>query len=410
MQVIAIVTRSVAPAVAAIARERGWDQASIHVTEPGEGPAALESAARTPADLLLLDIARVAGPQVLRYRLARPDTRVVLLAPGRGPGDTAVAQIVMQAQVYDVVTDLETLAQVIDHPADLSAAARWLDASLATEAQPAATTRVVERIVPTPLSSHPVVIGLCGLVPGAGTTTTMAAIAGYLCRLDQPVLLAEALGAGRLAALTRIASLMPPNVQCVAGTPEAIAEAALRHQWPYILYDAGVIRIGGPDADGRYQDARGNPHNPSAWPQWSLRPDRVVAVIPGAPWRGLPAAEEWMRTPPRAAAPDALGVVWAVAGWKPSVDAEYADYEEVLLRFLSGRVSELNSDGRRRYGEDSYDPVVVPLPDLHPHRAWPPGYAQPDVLLDGAVRALLDGLLPERTPQGRRRGCFPAVP
>lgn len=383
MQLTAIVIRANAPAVAALARARGWDPAAtIRVVEPAEGASALEEASRTPADLLLLDVFCATGAAVLRYRLARPDTRVVLLAPGRTPGDSAVAQAVMRAQVYDVVTDLETLGQVIDHPADLSAAARWLDASLATEAQPAANSRIVERIVPTPLSSHPVVIGLCGLLPGAGTTTTMAAIAGYLCRLGQPVLLAEALAAGRLAALTRIASFMPPNIQCVAGTPEAIAEAALRHQWSYILCDVGAIRIGGPD--GRYQDARGNPHNPSAWP---LRPDRVIAVIPGAPWRGLPAAEELMRTPPRAAAQDALGVVWAVAGWSPSVEAEYTQYEEALVHLLS----------------DRHAPVVVPLPDLHLHRAWPPGYAQPDAQLDGAVRALLDGLLPERNPRRRWR-------
>jgi hypothetical protein len=404
VQPTAIVTRPNAPAVAVLARARGWDPSTaIRVVEPAEGTSALQEAGRTPADLLLLDIACAAGPPVLRYRLARPDTRVVLLAPGRTPGDTAVAQVVMQAQVYDVVTDLETLGQVIDHPADLSAAARWLDASLAISGQPDATTRVVERIVPTPLSSHPVVIGLCGLVPGAGTTTTMAAIAGYLCRLGQPVLLAEALWPGRLPALTRVGSCMPPNVQCVADTPEAIAATAMRHQWPYILCDAGVVRLGGPDEDGTYADAHGNPHNPSAWPGWPLRPDRVVVVIPGAPWRGLPAAEEWIRTLPRDATPDALGVVWAVAGWKPSVDARFAQYEDALLHLLSGRYADEQMHLYRRHGGDLHAPVVVPLPDLHPHLAWPPGYAQPDPQLDGAVRALLDGLLPERNPRGRGR-------
>lgn len=404
MQTAGIVTTSTAPMVAAIVRERGWEPSTtIRVVEPTEGSAVLEEAARTPADLLLLDVLATTGAAVLRYRLARPETRIILLAPGRKPGDALVAQVV-QTQVYDVVTDLETLGWAIDHPADLAAAARWLDPSVAPGA-PQAETRVVERIVQTPLTSHPVIVGLCGLVSGAGTTTTMAAIAGYLCRQGYPVLLAETVGAGRLSALTRIGSLMPPNVQSVIGTPEAIAATARQHKWPYILIDAGVVRIGGPDRHGSYEDAQGNCHHPSAWPQWPLRPDRVIAVIPGAPWRGGPAASAWMRTLPRDASPQALGVVWAVAGWKPSVDTEYAAYEEVLLHFLSGGSSDdpLNADGRRTYGGDYYDPVLVPLPDLHQHLAWPPGYAQPDAQLDGSVRALLDGLLPERTPRGRRR-------
>jgi len=123
------------------------------VQQPAEGAAALEEAGRTPADLLLLDVAAATGAAVLRYRMARPGTRVVFLAPGRKPGDAVVAQVV-QTQVYDVVTDLETLGQTIDHPADLAAAARWPDPSLAPGAQQAATC-VVERIVQMPMTSLP---------------------------------------------------------------------------------------------------------------------------------------------------------------------------------------------------------------------------------------------------------------
>ena len=113
---------------------------------------------------------------------------------------------------------------------DLAAAARWLDPSLAPGAQQAAT-RVVERIVQMPMTSHPVTTGLCSLVPGAGTTTTMAAIAGYLCRQGHPVLLAETLLEGGLPALPFVGRTMPPGVQWVTGTPERIAQTAQQHKW-----------------------------------------------------------------------------------------------------------------------------------------------------------------------------------
>lgn len=411
MQMTGIVTTATAPAVSALARERGWEpSSSIRVVQPAEGATALEEAARTPADLLLLDVAAATGAAVLRYRMARPDTRVILLAPERKPGDPLTAQVV-QAQVYDVVTDLQALGQAIDHPADLAAAARWLDPSLAPGA-PQAATRVVERIIQTPMTSHPVTIGLCGLLPGAGTTTTMAAIAGYLARQGHPVLLAETVKEGRFPALHFLGKAMPPGVQWVVSTPEGIAQAAQQHQWRYILVDAGAVQIGGPDEQGNYADLRGNLYHPSAWPQWPLRPDRVVVVIPGAPWRALPAVRELMRSLPQDTSPDALGIVWAVAGWAPTLNAQYADfaelanYEASLLYCLLGHYSDpqLNvDDGRRRYGGKYYDPAVIPVPDLHQHLAWPPGYKQPDPQLDRSVVALLDGLLPNPKIGGRRR-------
>lgn len=115
-----------------------------------------------------------------------------------------------------------------------------------------------------------------------------------------------------------------------------------------------------------------------------------------------------MLTLPRDTSPDVLGIVWAVAGWKPRVGAkfaefaEYSEYEESLLYFLSGRYSDqgVNVSGRRQYGGRYYDPVVVPAPDLHQHLAWPPGYKQPDPQLDGSVVALLHGLLLEQKTGG----------
>jgi hypothetical protein len=130
----AILTQDTATAVGSVLDARGWaETASVAVVTPAGGPAALEAAARLPAALLLLDVAAADPCALLRYRLARPDTRIVLLAPGRRPGDRAVAAAV-QSQVYDIADDLDRLPQLLDHPADFAAAARWLDPSLAPDA------------------------------------------------------------------------------------------------------------------------------------------------------------------------------------------------------------------------------------------------------------------------------------
>ena len=81
---VAMPTRATAAVVSS-----GLGEAEVRPTEPGEGAGVLAAAARIPADPLLLDAATgpMLGPAVLRYRLARPQTRVVLLALGRSPGD-----------------------------------------------------------------------------------------------------------------------------------------------------------------------------------------------------------------------------------------------------------------------------------------------------------------------------------
>lgn len=93
MSAYAIVGREIAQAVAACLRQRGMAGAPVWLAGPGQGATALEEAARVPADLLLLDIETGPGlgPAVLRYRLARSQTRIVLLAAGKVPGDAEVA-------------------------------------------------------------------------------------------------------------------------------------------------------------------------------------------------------------------------------------------------------------------------------------------------------------------------------
>ncbi len=191
MIVQAILTQDTAAAVGSALEARGWAEvASVAVATPAGGGAALEAAARVPAELLLLDVAVAEPRALLRYRLARPGTRIVLLAPGRRPGDRAVAAAV-QSQVYDIADDLDRLAHVLDHPADFAAAARWLDPSLAPDAP--GEPRVVERTViesrPVPVSRR--TCAVAGPKGGVGRTTVAVNLAVAAAALGRSVLLVD---------------------------------------------------------------------------------------------------------------------------------------------------------------------------------------------------------------------------
>lgn len=94
----------------------------------------ISDAARVAADALVLVLGPNAGPEipgdVRAYRAARPGARVVVYAPGRVPGDPLVAELVGQG-VYDVVTDLDALSEVLaSPPAGPEAAVPWRVAAL----------------------------------------------------------------------------------------------------------------------------------------------------------------------------------------------------------------------------------------------------------------------------------------
>lgn len=187
----AVLTQDTAAAVGSVLDARGWaEAASVSVVTPAGGGAAIEAAARVSAELLLLDVAVAEPRALLRYRLARPGTRIVLLAPGRRPGDRAVAAAV-QSQVYDIADDLDHLAPVLDHPADFAAAARWLDPSLAPDS--AGEPRVVERTL-TASRAVPVSRRTCAVAGpkgGVGRTTVAVNLAVAAAALGRSVLVVD---------------------------------------------------------------------------------------------------------------------------------------------------------------------------------------------------------------------------
>lgn len=103
---------------------------SCHIKE-GDLREALNQAARLQLEFLVLDIdfSRVSAAELHQYRLQRPTTRIILLAPEREPGDLLISKLVGLG-IYDIVSGSgllgDELRQTIQYPANYTQAARWL--------------------------------------------------------------------------------------------------------------------------------------------------------------------------------------------------------------------------------------------------------------------------------------------
>ncbi|BDG59768.1 P-loop NTPase family protein [Caldinitratiruptor microaerophilus] len=273
---------------------------SVRQRDAAATQADFEAAARAAADVLLLD-AGAGPPEALlagarQYRVARPDSRVVLLAPGRLPGDPVVAGMVAIG-VYDILAPdeapgWESLLRdaLTGPPATYAHAARW-DAAHPGVGQPRAAperVRVVERVQRVPLGGRPVVLAVVAAAPGAGATHTALAVAGYLARHGYRVGLVELCPRPALAWLLRSLSRDPgtgPDGVCLvpgvtvyalpipaAGEPAHLPDAAQRlapllqdrSRHEYLVLDLGASPPDDPEL---------------------ARADLGIVILSPAPWR-----------------------------------------------------------------------------------------------------------------------------
>ncbi len=216
--IAAFVTRAAAADVTAALRALGESPSHVHVVEPGQAGPLLEKIARLPASALVLDMdARPEPVDVVRYRLARRQARIVVLALGRWPGGAAVAGVCAGAEILDVCTEAGQIGQALEQAPDLAAALRWRNPGLVPDGDVPVRERVVERRVA--VGSHPVTILVAGMAGGVGTTTVACAIAAYTARLGHDTALVG-IGPHAMLALEGAGGTWRPHADtfpCAAG-------------------------------------------------------------------------------------------------------------------------------------------------------------------------------------------------
>ncbi|KUO52373.1 MAG: hypothetical protein APF76_04880 [Desulfitibacter sp. BRH_c19] len=214
----------------------------VELVNSGQGPNLITEASRVPIDVLILDIntGPGLGAAVLRYRLNRPDTRIILLAEDTFPGNAEVARVV-QAGVYDVITDIKKLPEVLkEEPARLDVAAKWLDPELSPDTKELKENKVIEKIIERKVAicQRPVYIGVCGTAPGVGTTMAACIISCFLANQKYKTILIEN-GEPSLDIITGLDLSEPkpwfPYLDvCRNETPREFIKA---RKWQYVVVD-----------------------------------------------------------------------------------------------------------------------------------------------------------------------------
>ncbi|MCL6522696.1 MAG: hypothetical protein K6U79_10065 [Firmicutes bacterium] len=390
----AIVTRATEAAVASLVGADGH----LEVVERGGGGPAVEAAARVPSDTLVVDADALPGiGPLVTYRLARPQSRAIVLAPGRSPGDGLLASVAALG-IYDIVTDLEELSAVLARPpATLAQAIRWIDPSQEPGAQAATATRieVVDRLVPLGARSQLIAVG--GIAPGVGTTTVAAAIAGALARrwgvylVEASQVPSAALGAAEPGEWVPRLAVVPGALVSVAegeeaGKPlpyarppeawERVMEVLRARDRPYVVADLGTVDVGVDEL----------------WRLASRHADLTVLVGPGEPAR----------------------FAWWLA-WRWRARRHRALPSTVVL--TGSGVSPRNWWLAMSDGDPGFPPAsvrAVHFPRLEPRLRdgrWetPPAYPDGEESLRAAVREILGDLWPPE-PEGRPRPKLPWLP
>lgn len=166
---------------------------------------AIISASRINLDILVIDLDTAPVTAMLSalhtYRVQRPNTRIIILAPGRQPGDTEVAGIIALG-IYDIVAPeddegvIPELTQVINNqPATYTQAARWLQLERSDKdysnkgagGQPKSRTEILVQQRPLGLTT----IAVAGAGPGVGVSHLCLSVAYHLAKNNNRVVLAE---------------------------------------------------------------------------------------------------------------------------------------------------------------------------------------------------------------------------
>ncbi|TYP56845.1 hypothetical protein [Thermosediminibacter litoriperuensis] len=155
----------------------------------------LNSAARVASDILILDLDIGAGRDIVAslqgFRIARPHTRIIILAPDKEPGDVILSSLVGLG-IYDIVsgpkdTDWGKLVRDVlsSKPATYAKAARWHTGHFLNSAPAKEQVIIEER------PAGVVTIAVAAIGHGLGCTHTALSIASFLARSGHSVAIIE---------------------------------------------------------------------------------------------------------------------------------------------------------------------------------------------------------------------------
>ena len=144
------------------------------------------SASRVSAEVLIIDLDVFYGKETISalqgFRIARPNTRIIVIAPERKPGDEIVSSIVGLG-IYDIVAGekesnwSEIIKNILfSSPATYTQAARW-HTGMGVEVE-----GNKEKVIIEERPSGIVVISVAGIAHGLGCTHTSFSIASFLVR------------------------------------------------------------------------------------------------------------------------------------------------------------------------------------------------------------------------------------
>lgn len=199
MLIAAVVCRRSAAALHAAAEAHTLTQVSNRDRDHQAILSDLVSLSRITVDAFILSAD--AGPQealvagLRQYRVNQPGTRIILLAPGREPGDPLVS-VLVGLGVYDILSDEadelgSALASVLATPAATYAhAVRWHTPSVGLSDgihQSPAPPQEVVRVMTS--RDRPIWIAVTGATQAAGTTTLAWLLANELARKGLSVVL-----------------------------------------------------------------------------------------------------------------------------------------------------------------------------------------------------------------------------
>ncbi len=229
--------------------------------------------------------------------------------------------------------------------------------------------RVIEREVKrrVPIGTHPVLVSVCGVGPGVGTTTVACALASYTARQGHQTALVE-IGSRGINAVAD-PGRWGARLQLFPDQADVHAVVRLR-EYPYIVVDAGQALA----ADGGV----------AALPDLGVPADVTVLVLPGARWRYKPVYDWFSHWPQETELP-----AWCLLNGVHDTTREQATY--LVQSVCTKRAVTFEGMGT--------------FPLLAEPWEMPPGAGKPNRALDRAAGALLRRVLPEAGP---RRGPWPA--